>query len=441
MTGFLVFDTETTGLPVKNARYTNLEGFSKCRVLSVAIVQYTEEGVECGHYYRLVKSPGVEVAATEIHGITQEQVDREGISPEQLYTDVLEMFYPPQGVRTRNHVRRCGARVVGHNVKFDVAALRSEFHRLGLDTGFMDEVEWVCTHLLTKKILFTSMKLEKLYNFLFHETFEGAHNALNDCRATGRVFMALSQDPRTYAPIASKKVWIKVSDVATITGVSYFKKPQEIIENLWARYNPSTFRGLTQEQICERAVENAPPDVRELFQTLEVGTDPQDSLLKARSIIKSHPTLTDEEKIIILPYLQKTIYTTHGITQEDEVVKDVAEYVTDDVFYKHLVCTIEGTEYYICGRVDRVEMCDDGTTNLIEIKNRTKGLFNKVRDYENIQVQMYLHLNKNWNKARLLEHYNGESKGYLIERDTDLVETTLHRVHEFCKTLHYYMSS
>ena len=29
MAPFLVFDTETTGVPVKNAKYTNLEGFSR----------------------------------------------------------------------------------------------------------------------------------------------------------------------------------------------------------------------------------------------------------------------------------------------------------------------------------------------------------------------------------------------------------------------------
>jgi DNA polymerase III epsilon subunit-like protein len=432
MAPFLVFDTETTGVPVKNAKYTNLEGFSQSRVLSVAVVVFTEE--EADNYYSLVKCPGVQVAATEIHGITQEQVDNEGVPIREVYDSIKTLFEQ-------------GFPVVGHNVKFDVAVLRSEFFRAGFDTDFMDDVNWICTHEMTKKILFTTMKLEKLYSYLFDETFDGAHNALNDCRATGRIYSHLSRDPRKYSSITAKKVWIKVSDIATIAGVSYFKKPYEIIENLWSRYNPDTFEGQTIEQLREATLNSAPGEIKELFDdaksvSTQTSDEVQSILKKAQGVISNHPDLTKEEKTIINQHLQKTMYTNHGIKSEDDTVKDMdACYVKDENFYKLLVCKIKGTEYYICGRVDRVEMCEDGTQNLVEIKNRTKNLFNRVRDYENIQVQIYLHLNQMWKSARLIEQFNNQKKLYAIERDPPLVAKTLERVHEFCKTLHYYMSS
>ncbi len=433
MAPFLVFDTETTGVPVKNAKYTNLEGFSQSRVLSVAIVVYNNEEVETGNYYSLVKCPGVQVAATEVHGITQEQVDNEGVPINEVYVAVKTLF---------EH----GFPVVGHNVKFDISVLRSEFFRAGFDTDFMDNVKWICTHEMTKKTFFTTMKLEKLYSYLFDESFDGAHNALNDCRATGRIYSTLSRDPRKYSSISAKKVWIKVSDIATITGVSHFKKPYEIIENLWSRYNPDTFEGQTIEQLREATLNSAPGEIKELFEeaksvSTETSDEVQSILKKAQGVISNHPDLTKEEKTIINQHLQKTMYTNHGIKSEDNTVKDISEYVKDEIFYKHLVCKIKGTEYYICGRVDRVEKCQDGTENLIEIKNRTKNLFNKVRDYENIQVQIYLHLNQKWKSARLIEQFNDKKKDYVIERDPKLIAETLDKVHEFCKTLHYYMSS
>lgn len=419
-----MFDTETTGLPAhRNAKYTNLDAFDKCRVLSVALVEFSGDHTEVGHYYNLLKCPNVSVGATEIHGITQTDVDDNGINIEQLYCDVRMIF---EGVK----------HVVGHNVHFDVNVLKSEFFRAGLSIDFMNNVEYIDTLKLTRNMFFSTMKLGVLYKFLFDEDFDGAHNALNDCRATARVYSELQRDPRNCSSIQAKKIWIKVSDIATITGHSHFKKPWEVIENLWSRYNPDTFVGQTLEQLKETTVKNAPEEIKTLFTsetTLETFT-------KACDIINNHNELTETEKSLIVQHLQKVIYTTHGIEKEDQTVSEM-DFVKDDKFYRQLICTIKGTEYYMCGRVDRVELCSDGSKKLVEIKNRTKSLFNKVRDYENIQVQMYMHLNPQWKSAKLIEQFNEEKKMYEIFRDPELCSQTIETLKEFCKTLHFYMSS
>jgi hypothetical protein len=43
------------------------------------------------------------------------------------------------------------------------------------------------------------------------------------------------------------------------------------------------------------------------------------------------------------------------------------------------------------GKIDRVEDID-GEAVIVEIKNRMKRLFNKVPDYEQIQVQTYMQI-------------------------------------------------
>ena len=53
----------------------------------------------------------------------------------------------------------------------------------------------------------------------------------------------------------------------------------------------------------------------------------------------------------------------------------------------------------------------DGITdenNIIETKNRTRRLFNELRDYEQVQLECYMFLT-GLNDAMLLEHYNEES--------------------------------
>jgi hypothetical protein len=102
---------------------------------------------------------------------------------------------------------------------------------------------------------------------------------------------------------------------------------------------------------------------------------------------------------------------------------------------------IEGTLYQIVGRLDRIQNNEDGSRTLVEIKNRARGLFNTVRDYEEVQCLTYLEMLENIEYCRLVETYNEESKSYLIQRDHPKWKNEiLPKLQNFCEHFHALLS-
>ena len=199
MAPFLAFDCETTGVPAhRRCGFKNLEAFSKCRLVSLAVVEYDEDHNECGTYHFVIRPDGFQVEATEIHGITHECALEHGRDFEEVYEDIKMMFTE---VPT----------IVGHNLEFDINCLSSEIWRRGLPLDFMNTINPVCTLRMCRDIFFEFRKLGQLYADLFGRELEGAHDALNDSRAAGQVYSRLIKgDPRVYRDIGVKTVWLKV---------------------------------------------------------------------------------------------------------------------------------------------------------------------------------------------------------------------------------------
>jgi hypothetical protein len=149
-----------------------------------------------------------------------------------------------------------------------------------------------------------------------------------------------------------------------------------------------------------------------------------------------------KDMVVAKDHIRKTLYTNHGTKNESKTADtDRANLIEDDTFYKMDICTIEGTLYQIVGRVDRIQMNEDGTRTLVEIKNRAKTLFNRVRDYEDIQCQTYLQMLGDIKYCRLIEQYNDEKKSYFIEKDdTKWNETIMPKLQDFCEFFHSMLS-
>ena len=135
--------------------------------------------------------------------------------------------------------------------------------------------------------------------------------------------------------------------------------------------------------------------------------------------------------------MRKTLFTSFGTKNESKTADaDSANLYEDDTFYKYKVCEIEGTTYEIVGRIDRFEIGDFNQKILVEIKNRTRGLFNTVKEYEAIQVQTYLQMVK-LNMARLVEQHDDERKSYIIMRDDETWDREIiPKLKEFCHVFH-----
>ncbi len=334
--------------------------------------------------------------------------------------------------------------MVAHNAKFDVSVLRSEMMRHNIDHSLIDNLQFRCTLELYRERFLKPIKLGLLYEEIFGEQFENAHNSLADCIACGRVYPYVIGHTRELKPIGVPKVIIGASSVASAIGVG-FKRQPELISDLWKKYSPKTFEGKTKEDAALEILMWNTSTKKILEEAVNFKSENSDEVAqKTRAIYHQieHSGLSAEDIVVAKDHLRKTLYTNHGTRNEYKTADaDRANLIEDDTFYTYDICTIEGTLYQIVGRIDRLQMNEDGSRTLVEIKNRTKALFNRVRDYEEVQCQTYLQMLGDIKYCRLVEDYNGERKGYLIEKDDERwVGVTVPKLQNFCELFHSMLS-
>ena len=433
---YIAFDFETSGLPKGRKPVTRetLGQYDTCRAVSLSAARFSSKGRLIDTFDAMVYPEGFEISpgSVAIHGITEDMAKSKGRSFVQVFTDFMTFIGP----RTKT--------LIAHNAKFDVSVLRSEMLRHGIDLSLIDELNFRCTLELYRERFLKPIRLGVLYEEIFGEQFENAHNSLADCIACGRVYPYVIGHERTLKPIGVPKVIIGASSVATAIGCG-FKKQPELIEELWKRYSPDTFEGKTKEdKALEILMWNT--STKKILEDVEnfKSENSADVAQKTRAVYHQieHSGLSAEDMILAKDHLRKTLYTNHGTRNEYKTADaDKAKLVEDDTFYTHDICTIEGTLYQIVGRIDRLQMNEDGTRTLVEIKNRAKGLFNRVRDYEEVQCQTYLQMLGDIKYCRLVEQFNDERKGYLIEKnDEKWKDEIIPKLQNFCELFHSMLS-
>ena len=184
---FLIFDTETTGLPRNfNAPISDLNNWP--RVVQLAWQLHDEYGKVIEHKDFLIRPKGfnIPIEAEGIHGISTELANLGGDELE----DVLFLF--------SNAIKKARF-IVGHNVKFDVNVLGCEFCRIGEESPLTLPILDTCTEKTAelcrlpggKYGKFKLPSLGELHHFLFTASFSDAHNATADVEATTRCFLEL----------------------------------------------------------------------------------------------------------------------------------------------------------------------------------------------------------------------------------------------------------
>jgi len=185
---YIIFDTETTGLPKKwNAPYTDTDNWPRC--IQIAWQLHDEMGQLVEHKDYLVRPDGFNIPydAERIHGISTELAEAEGVPLVQVLNEFNEALGKAKFV-------------VGQNVSFDNNVMGCEFHRLGVTTALNDMLVLdTCTEKTAElcKIpggrggKFKLPTLTELHEFLFQQPFSEAHNATADVEATTRCFFEL----------------------------------------------------------------------------------------------------------------------------------------------------------------------------------------------------------------------------------------------------------
>jgi len=185
---YLIFDTETTGLPKSwNTPITDTDNWPRC--VQIAWQLHDEMGRLIEHNNFLIQPEGYNIPydSERIHGISTDLAKEQGIS----LHEGLSLFKEVLG-KTKF--------IVGQNVGFDVNIMGCEFHRYNIENNLTElPVLDTCTE---KTALlcqipggrggkFKLPTLTELHQKLFGTAFSEAHNATADVEATTRCFLEL----------------------------------------------------------------------------------------------------------------------------------------------------------------------------------------------------------------------------------------------------------
>lgn len=184
---YLVFDTETTGLPQNfNAPISDSDNWP--RMVQIAWQLHDDDGTLLENQDYIIKPEGFDIPfnASRIHGITTKLANEEG----RDLKEVLEEF---------NEVLKRAKFGVGQNVEFDYKIVGAEFFRKEIENN-LQELPKADTMLFATDFCqlpggkggrFKSPKLEEIYEKLYGHKFDEAHNAAADVNATAQVFFEL----------------------------------------------------------------------------------------------------------------------------------------------------------------------------------------------------------------------------------------------------------
>ncbi|MEL6975707.1 MAG: DNA polymerase III subunit alpha, partial [Bacteroidota bacterium] len=185
---YLIFDTETTGLPKRwDAPITDTDNWPRC--VQIAWQLHDEMGNLVEHQDYLIRPDGFNIPyeSEQVHGISTGLAEQQG----EGLAVVLERF---------NGALLKAKFVVGQNVGFDVNIMGCEFHRMSVENPLAElPVLDTCTEHTAQLCQipggrggkFKLPTLTELHQYLFGEPFAEAHNATADVEATTRCFLEL----------------------------------------------------------------------------------------------------------------------------------------------------------------------------------------------------------------------------------------------------------
>lgn len=180
----LIIDVETIGLPERGTSkfndtpaYNLLDKYDGARMVQITMMLCNEQFEQIELLDFIVKADGFTIENSEFHGITNEISLERGIPFGEIALILSDKL---------KHV----SHIMAHNAIFDVCIIKSELHRLGMDSIIeeMNSKKVVCTMKLTKSLVGAKNKFDKikppslaeLYAFTFNEPISNAHNSNYD---------------------------------------------------------------------------------------------------------------------------------------------------------------------------------------------------------------------------------------------------------------------
>jgi DNA polymerase III epsilon subunit-like protein len=162
---FLVFDTETTGIP----KHPNAQMKVQPRAIEFGAVLCDEEGNVIREFETLF-NPGehLEEIITKITGLTDDDLKDAPTFEHEL--DIIKRLFAEADV------------MVAHNLPFDFTIIQLELDRLGVKDFKWPDVR-ICTVQEFSEQYGRRPRLEELFEDTMGEKLDQSHRALEDCHA------------------------------------------------------------------------------------------------------------------------------------------------------------------------------------------------------------------------------------------------------------------
>lgn len=252
---YLIFDTETTGLPQDfSAPISDLDNWPRLVQLAWQLHDHTGKLINSGNY--IVKPEGFTIPfnSEKIHGISTERAHDEGVELDfvlkEFSKDIDRAYF-----------------LIGHNVSFDEKIMGAEYLRKKISSAILDKPK------IDTKIDGTDVakieggrggnykwpSLGELHHALFDEGFEDAHDAAADVEATARCFLEMVRigatninfpmDAKLYE---SAQSYMKRDEYIDLVSPSRFKTKQSD-EQLEAQKKSGSSEETTGSEIIEQA--------------------------------------------------------------------------------------------------------------------------------------------------------------------------------------------
>ncbi|WP_373492822.1 DNA polymerase III subunit alpha [Aquiflexum sp.] len=354
---YIIFDTETTGLPRNyNAPMTDLDNWP--RLVQIAWQLHDAKGKLLSNNNFIIRPEGFTIPynAEKVHGISTARATKEGHELEK----VLAIFH--EDVEKANFL-------VGHNIGFDINVVGSEFLRKGIPMRLAEMKELDTKDISTdfcalpggKGGKFKWPTLTELHHRLFGNGFADAHDAAYDVDATAKCFFGL----------IAQKVWAPVKGIDA-TEVIY-EAPKLDIANF---VNAKDEQKIAAKDVLKAAGTADISDMTDMpFSHLHVHT--QYSVLQATSEIPAMIALAKQMKMPAIAM------TDHGNMMA--AFNFVKTALANDI--KPII----GCEFNLTNDRNNKSQKDDGYQTVLLAKNKA-GYHNlaKLSSYANIQGYYYV---------------------------------------------------
>ncbi|GAB3335408.1 DNA polymerase III subunit alpha [Marivirga atlantica] len=334
---YLIYDTETTGLPKNyNAPLTDADNWPRC--VQIAWQLHDASGKLLDAQNHIVIPEGYEIPynAEKVHGISTERAKKEG----KPLIEVLEAF---KEVLSKTEI------VVGHNIEFDINIMGAEMLRKELSEKPLTEKAIIdtknegtdyCAIPGGRGGKYKWPTLTELHQKLFGTDFADAHDAAYDVDATAKCFFGL----------ITEKV-IPTSGGIPIEAVNY--EPPKLDA---ANFAQST---KDEEKAAEAALKQAKKaDISSMDDTpfVHLHCHTQFSVLQATAEI---PAMINKAKELGMPAIAMT---DHGnMMGAYNFVKEA---------HSAGVKPIIGCEFYLCQDRNNKKNKDDGFQTVLIAKNK-----------------------------------------------------------------------